>query len=225
MYHCENKETGLTGAMILELCRTHALVRHAIPEGFELVLPRFRLETHAAGSGEIQRWVAECWWRSAPEGTLGYYVKIDLLEKCVWDFRELSGEIAVPGMDFRAAEMAYLDHFGISWTVGPKSEEAAEILDEFWQALAPAALREYAMGETVQRTITSYLLPPELLTCWNWEKLRDMLLKRENTTVENIRDYIAYKNSGSDKLYIEPEHRAEAKKRGMKFWRDEDDVS
>ena len=54
--------------------------------------------------------------------------------------------------------------------------------------------------------------------------LRDMLLKREDTTVEEILDYIEYQKSGSDKLYIPPKERADAKARAMKFWRDDDDL-
>lgn len=223
-----NKETGITGEMILELCQFHEVVRYAIPEGFELLLPRFRLETYDVMDGtkvkEILRWVVECWWRSTEKGTLGYFVKIDLLDKSVQEFRELPGDITVPGMNFLAAEKAYLDHYGISWKIGPKSREAADILDELWKARVPEELRGYALQNQEEHTIGSYLLPVESLSCWNWETLRDMLLKRENTTVERILDYIEYKKSGSDKLYIAPEQRAEAKARGMKFWRDEDDI-
>ena len=103
-------------------------------------------------------------------------------------------------------------------------KEAAEILDELWKARVPEGLREYALQEKEEYTIGSYLLPVKSLSCWNWETLRDMLLKREGTTVERILDYIEYKKSGSDKLYIAPEQRAEAKARGMKFWRDDDDI-
>lgn len=218
----------ITGAMILEQCQSHELVRYAIPEGYELLLPRFRLETKRAMDGgkanELHHWGVECWWRSTETGTLGYFVKIDLLTKSVREFRELPGDVAVPGMNFGAAEMAYLDHFGISWKIGPKSKEAADILDELWKARVPEELREYALQNQEEHTIGSYLLPVDSLSCWNWETLRDMLLKREGTTVERILDYIEYKKSGSDKLYIAPEQRAEAKERGMKFWRDEDDI-
>lgn len=218
----------ITGAMILELCQSHELVRYAIPEGFELLLPRFRLETHRVMDGskvkEIHRWVVECWWRSTEKGTLGYFVKIDLLDKSVQEFRELPGDFAVPGMNIMAVEMAYLDHYGMSWNIGPKSKEAADILDELWNARVPEELRKYALRKEECHTIGSYLLPVESLSYWNWETLRDMLLKREGTTVERILDYIEYKKSGSDKLYIAPEQRAEAKARGMKFWRDEDDI-
>ena len=223
-----SEEPVITGARILELCQSHELVRYAILEGFEPLLPRFRLETKrtrgSSKENEIHRWVVECWWRSAEKGTLGYFVKIDLLDKSVQEFRELPGDVAVPGINFGAAEMAYLDHYGISWEIGPKSREAAAVLDELWQSLVPDKLRECAWQKEEARTIGAYLLPVECLSCWNWETLRDMLLKRENTTIERIQDYIEYKKSGSLKLYIAPEQRAEAKARGMKFWRDEDDL-
>lgn len=223
-----NEGICMTGAMILELCQSHELVRYAIPEGYELLLPRFRLETHSVMDGskarEVHRWVVECWWRSTEKGTLGYFLKIDLLTKSVWEFRELPGDVIVPGMNILAVEMAYLDHYRMSWEIGPKSREAADILDELWKARVPEELRKYVLQNQEEHTIGSYLLPVESLSCWNWETLRDMLLKRENTTIERIRDYIEYKKSGSDKLYIAPEQRAEAKARGMKYWRDDDDI-
>ena len=218
----------ITGAMILELCQFHELVRYAIPEGFELLLPRFRLESQGARNGfksnEVYRWVVECWWRSKEKGTLGYFVKIDLLDKSVQEFRELPGDIAVSGMNMSTAEMAYLEHFGISRGTGPESMEAASALDELWKALVPGELCEYASQDREAHTMFSYLLPVESLSCWNWETLRNMLLKRENTTLEDMLDYIEYKNSGSDKPYVAPKQRADARARGLKFWRDEDDI-
>jgi len=228
MLNHTNEGTGITGAMILELCQSHELVRYAIPKGFELLLPRFRQETHRVMDGtkskEIHRWVVECWWRSAQKGTLGYFVKIDLLSKSVREFRELPGDVTVPGMRFSDAEMSYLDQAAALWNPIPDPGEIADTLDVLWQSLVPDSLRTYALQVKEEQTISSYLLPVESLSCWNWETLRDMLLKRENTTVERILDYIEYKKSGSDRLYIAPEQRAEAKARGMKFWRDEDDL-
>lgn len=222
-----NEGTGITGAMILQLCQSHELVRYAIPEGFELLLPRFRLETYDVMDGtkvkEIHRWVIECWWRSAEKGTLGYFVKIDLITKSIREFRELPGDVVVAGMIISGAEMAYLDQGTVAWQARNEYKEMVDGLDELWQSLVPKELKEYAFRKTEGPTIGSYLLPLESMTCWNWETLRDMLLKREGTTVERILDYIEYKKSGSDKLYIAPEQRAEAKARGMKFWRDDDD--
>ena len=219
------EEPILTGAMILELCQFHELVRCAIPEGFELLLPRFRLESQGVVNGfksnEVYRWVVDCWWRSSAKGPLGYFVKIDLLDKSVQEFRELSGDIAVSGMNISATEMAYLDRYNIARN---ESMEAANALDELWKALVPDELQEYAMQHQEPPTVFSYLLPVESLSCWNWETLRDLILKRENTTLADIQDYIDYKNSGSDKRYIAPKHRADAKARGLKFWRDEDDI-
>lgn len=168
--------------------------------------------------------MADCWWRSAETGALGYFVKIDLLAKSVLEFRELPGDITVHGMRISGAEMTYLDQGTAAWQAGNESPETADKLDELWKSLVPEKLWEYALRKEEPHTIGSYLLPVESLTCWTWETLRDMLLKREGTTVERILDYIEYQKSGSDKLYIAPEHRAEAKARGMKFWRDEDDL-
>ena len=228
MLNHTNTGTGITREMILELCQSHELVRYAIPEGFELLLPRFRQETQRVMDGtesrEIHRWVVECWWRSAQKGTLGYFVKIDLLSKSVQEFRELPGDVTVSGITISDAEMAYLDQGPAAWQAGNESPETAGEHDDLWDSLAPDELREYASRKKEDHTIASYMLPVESLTYWNWEALRDMLLKRENTTIERILDYIEYKKSGSDKLYIDPEQRAEAKARGMKFWRDEDDL-
>lgn len=169
MCNCAKKETDITGEMILELCKSHELVRYAIPEGYELLLPRFRLESHELMHGletkEILLWMVECWWRSSEKGTLGYFVKFDLLTKTVQEFRELPGDVTVPGMNILAVEMAYLDHYGISWEIGSKSREAAAILDELWKARVPEELREYALRKEESHTIGSYLLPVESLTC------------------------------------------------------------
>lgn len=123
-----NEGICMTGAMILKLCQSHELVRYAIPEGYELLLPRFQLETNRVMDGskakEVHRWVVECWWRSTETGTLGYFVKIDPLTKSVREFRELPGDVIVPGMNILTVEMAYLDHYGMSWEIGPKSKEA-----------------------------------------------------------------------------------------------------
>lgn len=223
-----NKESDITGKMILELCQSHELARYAIPKEFELLLPRFRLDTHRVMGGskmkEIHRWVVECWWRSAPKGTLGYFVKIDLLSKSVREFRELPGDVIISGITISDAEMGYLDQGTAAWQAGSESPETADGLDDLWKSLVPNELREYALRKREEHTIDSYLLPVDSLIYWNWETLRDMLLKRENTTVERILDYIEYKKSGSNKRYIAPEQRAEAKARGMKFWRDENDL-
>lgn len=223
-----NECISFTGSMILNLCQTHQVVRYVIPKGYELMLPRFHLETttksHMSTTRKTPRWVAECWWRSSSDGTLGYYVKLDLLTRGVREFRELPGDITVPGMTISAAEMSYLDQCRTPWKINSDSEEKAVFLDELWQSFVPRQLKEYAQVECAEPTVESYLLPVESLTCWNWEKLRDLLLKRENTTITEVQDYIEYKYSGSDKRYIAPEHRAEAKAQGLRFWRDEDDI-
>lgn len=223
-----NECISFTGSMILNLCQTHHVVRYAIPKRYELMLPRFHLETttnsHGSATRKAPRWVVECWWRSYSDGTLGYYVKLDLLTRGVREFRELPGDITVPGMTITSAEMSYLDQCRMPWKIDSDSVEKAALLDELWQSLVPNQLKEYALLKRTEPTIETYLLPVESLTCWNWETLRDLLLKRENTTVAEVQDYIEYKYSDSDKRYIAPKHRAEAKAQGLRFWRDEDDI-
>lgn len=219
------KFAGFTGAMIADMCQMDPVVRYAIPKRYEMLLPRFRLEhTGPSYSTKQPRWVVECWWRSISDGALGYYVKIDLVTRSVWEFRELPGDITVPAMSISNAEMSYLDQCATPWKIEPDAAERAAELDEMWQSLVPAQLKEYAFLERTEQTVESYLLPVESLTFWNWETLRDLLLKRENTTVAALQDYAEYKYSGSDKRYIAPEHRAEAKALGLRFWRDEDDI-
>ena len=227
IFQCIEKY-GKTGTALLEMCQSHETVQRLIPEGCELMLPRFRIELVATTvcekpSKSYER-TMECWWRSAETGALRYYVVLDLPAAMIQEFRELPGDVTVPGMRFSDAEMSYLNQVADLWNPISMSGEKADELDDLWQSLVPDSLRDYALQVKEEQTISSYLLPVESLSCWNWETLRDMLLKRENTTIERILDYIEYKRSGSDKLYIAPEDRAAAKARGMKFWRDEDDI-
>ena len=67
---------GRTGTALLEMCRSHETVRQLIPDGFELMLPRFRIELVATTVCEkpskgYER-TMECWWRSAETGALCY---------------------------------------------------------------------------------------------------------------------------------------------------------
>ena len=220
IFQCIEKY-GKTGAALLEMCRSHETVRQLIPDGLELLLPRFRMEiVELITSGEptkIYERTMECWWRSAETGALRYYVVLDLPAAMIQEFRELPGDVIIPETQFTDKEMSYLDQAASLWNPIPISDEKVDALDSLWQSLVPDSLRDYALQVKEEQTISSYLLPIESLTCWNWEMLRDLLLQRENTTVERIRDYVEYQKSGSDKLYIAPEDREEAKKRGMKF--------
>ena len=219
---------GKTGMALLEMCRSHETIQKLIPDRSELMLPRFRVELVAtkvcAKPSKSYERTMECWWRSAETGALRYYAVFDLPAAMIQEFRELSGDIIVPEMCFSNAEMSYLDQVADLCISIPESVKKADALDVLWQSLVPDGLREYALRKREEQAINSYLLPTELLAYWNWEILRDLLLKRENTTVERILDYIEYQKSGSDKIYIAPEDRADAKERGMKFWRDDDDL-
>lgn len=219
---------GKTGAALLEMCQSHETIRYLIPDGHELMLPRFRVEAVDVMScgkpSKIYERTVECWWKSAETGALRYFVALELPSAMIREFCELPGDVTVPGASFSDAEMSYLDQIAVLWNPIPEPGEIADALDVLWQSLVPDSLRSYALQNKEEQTIRSYLLPVESLTCWNWETLRDMLLKRENTTLEEILDYIEYKNSGSDKLYVSPKNRAQAKSNGMKFWRDDDDL-
>lgn len=227
IFQCIGKY-GHNGTALLEMCRSHETVRQLIPDGFELTLPRFRTEiVELIPSGEptkIYERTVECWWRSTKTGALRYYVVLDLPAAMIQEFRELSGDIAIPETQFTDKGMSYLDQVASLWNPIPVPDEKVDALDVLWQSLVPARLRDYALQKREEQTISSYLLPVESLAGWNWETLRDLILKRENTTVERILDYIEYQKSGSDKLYIPPEHRVDAKARGMNFWRDDDDL-
>ena len=227
IFQCIEKY-GKTATALLEMCRFHETVRQLIPYGYEMMLPRFRVELVGMNAGEnpgksYERTV-ECWWRSAETGALRYYVVLDLPAAMIQEFRELPGDVVIPEMQFTDKEMSYLDQVASLWNPILMPDEKVDALDALWQSLAPDGLQEYALQKREAQTISSYLLPVESLACWNWEMLRDLLLKRENTTIERILDYIEYQKSGSDKLYIPPEDRAAAKARGMKFWRDDDDL-
>lgn len=226
LFQCIEKY-GKTGTALLEMCRAHETVRQLIPKGFELLLPRFRVDAiEVMVCGEPTKTyerTMECWWRSTETGSLRYYAVLDLPAAMIQEFRELPGDIAIPETQFTDKEMSYLDQVASLWDPIPIPDDKIDVLDALWQSLAPDGLQEYALQKREEQTISSYLLPVESLTYWNWEMLRDLLLKRDNTTIERILDYIEYQKSGSDKLYIPPEDRADAKARGMKFWRDDDD--
>ena len=76
IFQCIEKY-GKTGAALLEMCRSHETVRQLIPDGFELTLPRFRVELVGMTAGETpvksyERTV-ECWWRSTETGTQSFF--------------------------------------------------------------------------------------------------------------------------------------------------------
>jgi hypothetical protein len=127
-------------------------------------------------------------------------------------------------MTLSDGDMSYLDRASAIWKPVLECKNQADELDEVWKSLVPKELREYALQKKEARTIESYLIPVETLAQWNWETLRDLLLKREDTTLEDLRDYIEYKDSGSNKRYIAPKDRAQAKAWGIQFWRDDDDL-
>lgn len=184
--------------------------------GWEQMLPRIKREEN--------QWFAECWWRSFEDGTLGYYAKINMQTGMVKEFRELSQDIKVAAKGDIAAQEQYLAQCVAVLNDVTASMKTATALDLLWQAAVPDALRETAVVERNEETLETILLPLDTVTYWNWEKLKPLLLKRYDTTVEDILDYLEYLDSDSEELYVEPKKREEARKMGVRFWRDGYDV-
>lgn len=216
--------TITSGRDFFDAFRSNEVIQYAIPDGWELVFPRLRMEVQTVASGskiiEKPQYFLEGWWRRCSDGTLGYYAKINLHTGMVKEFRELPGNITVIGERNSNAEVNYLQQCVVVLKEGLSSKDAAVVLDALWQATVPEELRQLAIKKREEPTIGTYLLPLESLTFWNWDKLKERLLKRYDTTVEDILDYIEYKNSGSDEFYVEPKLRDLAREKGMGFWRD-----
>ena len=227
--HDYAKEIKLTsGKDLWDVCRSCDLVRYGIPDGWQQLLPRVRMEVKDVVSNQRvvseKLWFVESWWRSDENGALGYYVKINLETGMVKEFRELAGDTVVSDLRDFAVEEAYLQKCADTVNDIFSEKEEADVLDILWQAAVPRELRDLALQKQPEQNIGSYLLPLESLTCWNWEKLKELLLKRYDTTVEDILDYLEYQHSESEELYIAPRHREEARKQGLRFWRDGHDV-
>lgn len=209
---------------IFDVFRSNEMICHLIPDGWELLLPRLWMGVQDAVSGikfsEKSQYFFEGWWRCCSSGALGYYAQINLHTGMVKEFRELPGNITIIGSPNSDAEMNYLQRCVEVLSGGIPSKEMAVALDCLWQAAVPKGLKEFAMEERTEQISGTYLLPLESLTYWNWDKMKELLLKRYDTTVEDILDYIEYKNSGSDEFYVEPKLRDLAREKGMRFWRD-----
>lgn len=209
---------------IFDVFQSNEMIRYAIPDGWELLLPRLRVEVQTVASGskiiENPQYFLEGWWRCCSDGALGYYAKINIHTGMVKEFRELPGNIAVIGERNSNAEVNYLQRCVVVIKEGFSNKDAAAAMDALWQATVPEELLQLAMKKREEPAIGTYLLPLEALTCWNWDKLKELLLKRYDTTVEDILDYIEYKKTGSDEFYVEPKLRDLAREKGMRFWRD-----
>lgn len=217
-----------SGADLLDVCQNHDIIRQLIQEGFELQLPRVRTETEVVMPGnkptERRLWFAECWWRCGETQTLGYYAKINLETGMLKEFRELSGEMFVPAGCNTRDQLCYLERCAEVIQDIPSGKERSDELDFLWQEAAGESLRKAVFQKDAEQNNGEYLLPLDSLTNWNWEKMKDLLLKRYDTSVEEIRDYREYLDSESEEQYIPPKYRAEAKEKGMRFWRDGNDV-
>lgn len=209
---------------IFDVFQNNDMICYAIPDEWELLLPRVRLEVKKVVSGSeiIAKFLyfLEGWWRHSGDGMLGYYAKINLETGMVKEFRELPGDTGIRDEHNCTAEKTYLQQCVEALNDGFPDKETIAALDTLWQAAAPKELREFAESVPKRQTNDTFLLPLESLTCWNWEKMRDLLLKRYDTTVEDILDFIEYKKSGSRELYVAPKRRASARENGLRFWRD-----
>ena len=89
IFQCIEKY-GNNGTALLEMCRSHETARQLIPDGFELMLPRFRTEiVELIPSGDptqVYERTVECWWRSTKTGALRYYVVLDLPAAMIYKF-------------------------------------------------------------------------------------------------------------------------------------------
>ena len=224
MFDYSKSVTIACGRDIFDAFQKNEMIRYMISDEWELLLPRVTMEVKSVVSGseiiDKSLCFSEGWWRHRKDGVLGYYAKINLQTGMVKEFRELPDDTCVCDEHNCAAETIYLQQCVEALKEGDPDEEAIAALDTLWQAAVSQGMRELAERVPERQTIGTYLLPLESLTFWNWEKMRDLLLKRYDTTVENILDYIEYKKSGSDARYVEPRLRDLAREKGLRFWRD-----
>lgn len=160
--------------------------------------------------------VFSSFWRvggEAADGVLGYYAKINLRTGMMKAFRELPGDIRVEDARNYEAEANCLQECLYLMRNCVPCDGLREELELQWNRAAPKALREYANTMLAKDLLHEYLLPLESLTCWDWEKMRDLLLKRYDTTAEDIQNRMERRENG----------RMRAEEIGMRFWRDEHD--
>lgn len=194
----------------------NTLIRDRISDEWELMLPRVQLEFRTAGIGANDvagQFFLEGWWRNRADAVLGYYAKINLRTGMMKAFRELPGDTRVEDTrDYQAEDRCLQECMYLMRNCVP-CEGVSEELKLRWNKAAPKALREYANTMQKKDLMHEYLLPLESLTCWNWEKMRNLLLKRYDTTVEDIQNRMERRENG----------RMRAEEIGMRFWRDEHD--
>lgn len=214
-----------SGTQLLEICKNQEIVRQTVPENFEMLLPRVMREPRVTQWGQISEeekvWFAECWWRSAETGVLGYYTKINLETGMLKVFRELPGDQKIVCCGDPQAWTGYLESCVEQMTCDNMDPDTLNVL---WAKAAGPCLPEVVCPAGSEQKEEEYFLPLEVLTQWNWEKVKPLMLERYDTTVEEILDYAAYLDSESELRYIPPKYRAEAKEKGLRFWENEHDI-
>lgn len=201
-----------------DMLQENPLIRGMVSsDEWELMLPRVQLEFRTAGIDANDfagvQFFLEGWWRSRADGVLGYYAKINLRTGMMKAFRELPGDIRVEDARNYEAEANCLQECLYLMRNCVPCDGLREELELQWNRAAPKALREYANTMLAKDLLHEYLLPLESLTCWDWEKMRDLLLKRYDTTAEDIQNRMERRENG----------RMRAEEIGMRFWRDEHD--
>lgn len=209
-----------------DVFQKNPLIRDMISGEWELMLPRVQLEFSNVGvdSNPVAgiQFFLEGWWRNRADGVLGYYAKVNLQTGMTKAFRELPGDIRVEGARNYEAEANCLQECLYLMRNCVPCDGVREELELQWNKAAPKALREYANTKQEKDLMHEYLLPLESLTCWDWEKMRDLLLKRYDTTVEDIQNRMERRENNSD-VFSTPKFRNSAEEIGMRFWRDEHD--
>jgi len=190
------KRTMLTSVeKLLEVCNQPSPARQLDPAEWELTLPRIRLEDGKEdwdwNRDRPARWVAECWWRSVANGSLGCYAKRDLVTLQLREFRELPQEKPCFAERDLNAQRNYLEQAVKLLNSGTADMEEAQALDELWKRLAPAD----TLPPVTRMRQDTFLIPEKTLEYWDWEKIRDLLLKRWDTTVEELRVRMAARDS------------------------------
>lgn len=121
---------------IYEVFQNNDMICYAIPDEWELLLPRVRMEVKKVVSGSeitaMSLYFLEGWWRHSGDGMLGYYAKINLETGMVKEFRELPGDTGIRDEHNCAAEKIYLQQCVGALNDGFPDKETIAALDTLW---------------------------------------------------------------------------------------------
>lgn len=206
---------------LLAVIEKHPAVAAAVPrEGWVLQLPlvyrkELKSEQYLCESSRLC-WIGRCWWRSEQDGYLGYYAKVNLSERMLMEFRTLPKTEGSEEPRDPEGERVYLNTC-VRALEGFRGEES-QSLKEMWELLVSQDLRQAAGQLPRKPRFYEYHLPAEAITRWDWETLLEVSLKRYRTTREELEDYIAYRESGSELPWLPLQERAGAKAQGIPVW-------